>query len=90
MHVKVCTCSSVAGRVKTLHPGVHGGILARRDVPDPMAALEKHGIAPIDLVVVNLYPFRQTVTAASKPSFEVLAPGAVCVGEGWLAVSVAE
>ncbi|GAB4817630.1 hypothetical protein N2152v2_004676 [Parachlorella kessleri] len=67
------------GRVKTLHPGVHGGILARRDVPDHMAAIEKHGIAPIDLVVVNLYPFRQTVTAASKPSFEVLAPGAVAV-----------
>jgi hypothetical protein len=60
-----------AGRVKTLHPGVHGGILARRDLPEHMAAIEKHGISPIDLVVVNLYPFRQTVTAASKPSYEV-------------------
>jgi phosphoribosylaminoimidazolecarboxamide formyltransferase/IMP cyclohydrolase len=50
------------GRVKTLHPAVHGGILARRDVPDHMAALEKTGIATIDLVVVNLYPFLATVT----------------------------
>src|SRR6266508_1196060 len=49
------------GRVKTLHPKVHGGILARRDVPAHVAALEKHGIPPIDLVVVNLYPFRETV-----------------------------
>jgi phosphoribosylaminoimidazolecarboxamide formyltransferase/IMP cyclohydrolase len=49
------------GRVKTLHPGVHGGILARRDVPAHLAALEKHGIAPIDLVVSSLYPFELTV-----------------------------
>ena len=49
------------GRVKTLHPKVHGGILARRDLPAHMAALEKHAIPPIDLVVVNLYPFRETV-----------------------------
>jgi phosphoribosylaminoimidazolecarboxamide formyltransferase/IMP cyclohydrolase len=49
------------GRVKTLHPKVHGGILARRDLPAHAAALEKHGIPPIDLVVVNLYPFRETV-----------------------------
>ena len=49
------------GRVKTLHPKVHGGILARRDLPAHVAALEKHGIPPIDLVVVNLYPFRETV-----------------------------
>ncbi len=49
------------GRVKTLHPRVHGGILARRDLPAHVAAIEKHGIAPIDLVVVNLYPFRETV-----------------------------
>ncbi|MCK5212470.1 MAG: bifunctional phosphoribosylaminoimidazolecarboxamide formyltransferase/IMP cyclohydrolase [Dehalococcoidia bacterium] len=50
------------GRVKTLHPAVHGGILARRDVPDHMAAIEKANIATIDLVVVNLYPFVETVT----------------------------
>lgn len=48
------------GRVKTLHPVVHGGLLARRDVPEHMAAIAEHGIAPIDLVAVNLYPFRQT------------------------------
>jgi phosphoribosylaminoimidazolecarboxamide formyltransferase / IMP cyclohydrolase len=49
------------GRVKTLHPNVHGGLLARRDNPGDVAALEQHGIAPIDLVAVNLYPFRETV-----------------------------
>ncbi len=49
------------GRVKTLHPKVHGGILARRDLPDHVAALAAHGIPTIDLVVVNLYPFRETV-----------------------------
>src|SRR5215467_4499395 len=49
------------GRVKTLHPKVHGGILARRDLADHLAALEGHGIPTIDLVVVNLYPFRETV-----------------------------
>jgi phosphoribosylaminoimidazolecarboxamide formyltransferase/IMP cyclohydrolase len=49
------------GRVKTLHPKIHGGILARRDVPEHLAALEKHGIAPIDLVVSSLYPFERTV-----------------------------
>jgi phosphoribosylaminoimidazolecarboxamide formyltransferase / IMP cyclohydrolase len=49
------------GRVKTLHPMVHGGLLARRDMPEHMAAIEKHGIGAIDLLVVNLYPFQQTV-----------------------------
>ena len=49
------------GRVKTLHPKIHGGILARRDVSEHVAALERHGIPPIDLVVVALYPFEQTV-----------------------------
>ncbi len=49
------------GRVKTLHPKVHGGLLARRDVPEHMAALQQHGIASIDLLVVNLYPFEATV-----------------------------
>ena len=49
------------GRVKTLHPRVHGGILARRDSPEHMATLAQHDIAPIDLVCVNLYPFRETV-----------------------------
>src|SRR5437867_5963387 len=49
------------GRVKTLHPAIHGGILARRDDPAHLAQLERHGIAPIDLVAVNLYPFEATV-----------------------------
>jgi phosphoribosylaminoimidazolecarboxamide formyltransferase / IMP cyclohydrolase len=49
------------GRVKTLHPTVHGGLLARRDVPAHMAALQEHGIETIDVLVVNLYPFEATV-----------------------------
>ncbi|MDM0049116.1 bifunctional phosphoribosylaminoimidazolecarboxamide formyltransferase/IMP cyclohydrolase [Variovorax sp. J22R115] len=49
------------GRVKTLHPKVHGGLLARRDLPAHMAALKEHGIDTIDLLVVNLYPFEATV-----------------------------
>ncbi|HEY3285935.1 MAG TPA: bifunctional phosphoribosylaminoimidazolecarboxamide formyltransferase/IMP cyclohydrolase [Gemmatimonadaceae bacterium] len=53
------------GRVKTLHPVVHGGLLARRDLPEHMAVIAEHGIAPIDVVVVNLYPFRET---AAKPN----------------------
>jgi phosphoribosylaminoimidazolecarboxamide formyltransferase/IMP cyclohydrolase len=49
------------GRVKTLHPKIHGGILCRRDHPEDMEALEKHGIRSFELVVVNLYPFAATV-----------------------------
>jgi len=49
------------GRVKTLHPKIHGGLLARRDFPEHMAALQAHGIDTIDLLVVNLYPFEATV-----------------------------
>ncbi len=49
------------GRVKTLHPRVHGGLLADRDVPDHVAAMAAHGIVPIDLAVINLYPFAATV-----------------------------
>jgi phosphoribosylaminoimidazolecarboxamide formyltransferase/IMP cyclohydrolase len=52
------------GRVKTLHPAVHGALLARRDLPEHMEALREHQITPIDLVAVNLYPFRET---AAKP-----------------------
>ena len=52
------------GRVKTLHPKVHGGLLARRDLPEHMAALREHGIDTIDLLVVNLYPFEATVAKA--------------------------
>src|SRR5262245_18549271 len=53
------------GRVKTLHPAIHGGILARRDRPDDLAAIATQGIRPIDIVVVNLYPF---ATAAANPA----------------------
>jgi phosphoribosylaminoimidazolecarboxamide formyltransferase/IMP cyclohydrolase len=57
------------GRVKTLHPAVHAGILARRDLPAHMAALEAHGIGPIDLVACNLYPFYATVTRPGGVAF---------------------
>jgi len=57
------------GRVKTLHPKVHGGLLGVRDDPEHAAAMEEHGIAPIDLVVVNLYPFLSTVmSGADRPT----------------------
>ena len=59
------------GRVKTLHPMIHAGLLARRDLAEHRAALAAHKIGPIDLVVVNLYPFRET---AAKPN---IAPGDV-------------
>src|SRR5437763_8475694 len=52
------------GRVKTLHPKVHGGLLARRDLPEHMAALHRHAISTIDILVVNLYPFEATVAKA--------------------------
>src|SRR5919202_7105288 len=51
----------LGGRVKTLHPSIHAGILARRDDPAHMAEIEQLNIAPVDLVVVNLYPFAQKV-----------------------------
>src|SRR5215208_3176259 len=54
------------GRVKTLHPKIHGGILALRDNPEHVAKMKEHGIAPIDLVVVNLYPFEATVARGAS------------------------
>ena len=60
------------GRVKTLHPMVHGGLLARREDPEHMAALEAHGIGPIDLVAVNLYPFRETAARAGATPDDVI------------------
>ncbi|BAZ38071.1 phosphoribosylaminoimidazolecarboxamide formyltransferase/IMP cyclohydrolase [Calothrix sp. NIES-4101] len=51
----------LGGRVKTLHPRIHGGILARRDIPEHITDLEDNQIRPIDLVVVNLYPFEETI-----------------------------
>jgi len=59
------------GRVKTLHPAVHGGILARRDRPDDLSAISEQGIQPIDIVVVNLYPFAQAAQA-SETTFDRL------------------
>jgi phosphoribosylaminoimidazolecarboxamide formyltransferase / IMP cyclohydrolase len=55
------------GRLKTLHPKVHGGLLAVRDDPAHVEAMRKHGIEPIDLVCVNLYPFEQTVAKPGVP-----------------------
>ena len=52
------------GRVKTLHPRVHGGLLAVRDNAEHAAAMSEHGIEPIDMAVINLYPFEQTVARA--------------------------
>lgn len=51
----------MGGRVKTLHPAIHGALLGRRDVPDHMQAMREHNITPIDLVCVNLYPFEKTI-----------------------------
>ena len=62
----------LGGRVKTLHPSIHGGILARRDVPEDLARLEELGIAEIGLVVVNLYPFRETVAQAGITDAEAI------------------
>jgi phosphoribosylaminoimidazolecarboxamide formyltransferase / IMP cyclohydrolase len=66
---KTTTKPPNTGRVKTLHPGVHGGILAVRSDPKHTAAIKQHGIAPIDVVAVNLYPFRATVTRTPAPDF---------------------
>ena len=55
------------GRVKTLHPAIHGGLLAMREKPEHMEAIRKHGIEPIDMVVVNLYPFESTVAKPGVP-----------------------
>ncbi len=70
-HLEVTEVSQVTGfpemmdgRVKTLHPRIHGALLARRDRPEHLAACREHGIELIDLVVVNLYPFEQTVARA--------------------------
>src|SRR6202171_897656 len=62
---------ALGGRVKTLHPKVHGGILARRKLASDQADIEKQGLQPIDLVVVNLYPFREAV-AKGLPHEQVI------------------
>jgi len=60
------------GRVKTLHPKIHAGLLARRDRPDHVAALREAGIEPIELVVINLYPFEQTVLRPGATREEIV------------------
>src|SRR5437879_7505028 len=60
------------GRIKTLHPKIHGGILSIRDNPQHQAAMEKHGILPIDLVCINLYPFEQTISRPDVTLEEVI------------------
>jgi phosphoribosylaminoimidazolecarboxamide formyltransferase / IMP cyclohydrolase len=60
------------GRVKTLHPAVHGPLLARRDVPADLEALADHGYRPIDIVAVNLYPFRETVASGDVSLAEAM------------------
>ncbi len=55
----------LGGRVKTLHPRIHGGILARRSRPEDLASLREHGIVPVDLVAVNFYPFAETLAAGA-------------------------
>lgn len=62
----------MSGRLKTLHPLVHGGVLCRHDNADDMAAAEKHGIVPFELVVVNLYPFRETIAKAEVTLAEAI------------------
>ena len=60
------------GRVKTLHPKIHGGLLALRDEPTHRQAMEEHGIAPIDLVCVNLYPFEETIAKGGVDRSEAI------------------
>lgn len=60
------------GRVKTLHPAIHGALLARRDSPEHLKALAEHHIAPIDLVAVNLYPFEETAATPGAKSEQVI------------------
>src|SRR6202048_1465689 len=62
----------LAGRVKTLHPAIHGALLARRDSPEHLKALAEHDIAPIDLVAVNLYPFEETAARAGAKPDEII------------------
>ena len=62
----------LGGRVKTLHPRIHGGILGRRDLPQDRAEMQTHQIRPIDLVVVNLYPFEQTIARPNVTDEEAI------------------
>ena len=69
------------GRVKTLHPKIHGGILARRDLQSHLDAMQEHGIGPIDLVAVNLYPFDQA-TAGDPDIFRIVGADHPVLGIG--------
>src|SRR2546422_2704974 len=60
------------GRIKTLHPKIHGALLGLRDKPEHVAAMNKHGIEPIDMVVVNLYPFKETIKRRDVTQAEVI------------------
>src|SRR5690606_9518176 len=62
----------MGGRVKTLHPKVHGGLLGLRDDPAHKQAMDQHGIRPIDLVCVNLYPFEQTIARQNVSEHEAI------------------
>ena len=71
------------GRVKTLHPMVHGGLLALRDNDDHTAAMEQHGIGGIDLLIVNLYPFEETVAKGADydtciENIDIGGPAMIC------------
>jgi phosphoribosylaminoimidazolecarboxamide formyltransferase/IMP cyclohydrolase len=68
------------GRVKTLHPAVHGGILARRDRPDHLATLAEHNLAPIDLIACNLYPFAEVIARPDTTLDDVLHGDAIDIG----------
>src|SRR5256885_5602663 len=75
----------LGGRVKTLHPRVHAGILARRDRADDLAALEEHEIEPFDLVCVNLYPFERVAAqhgAREEEAVEMIDIGGACLLPG--------
>src|SRR2546423_4732839 len=73
------------GRVKTLHPKVHGGLLAIRDNAEHAKAMKEHGIAPIDLLVVNLYPFEATVDKGA--GFEDCIENIDIGGRAWLSAA---
>ncbi len=68
------------GRVKTLHPAVHGGILARRDQPEHLATLREHNLAPIDLIACNLYPFAEVIARPGSTLDDVLNGDAIDIG----------
>src|SRR6185503_5125653 len=62
----------MGGRVKTLHPKIHGALLALRDNPEHVAAMERNAIEPIDMVVINLYPFEETVARDGVTTHEAI------------------